>query len=270
MSAAVANGGERLALREVLLRTTRLRLEQLEEAVRRQQRKAGGSPTRSSSSATCAKKKCCRCSGQQFGMLLHGEVLARGVDPELAARVPIAFAKTHGLAAARAHRERASASRSRIRSTPRALDDLRLLFDGAEIETELATRGARSSPRSTRSTTAAPARSTDIVDEAHEDFAALASEICAEPQDLLESQDDAPIIRLVDSLLQQAVKERASDIHIEPFEREIRVRFRFDNMLYEPVTPLPKALLPRSSRASRSSAASTSPRSACRRTAASA
>jgi general secretion pathway protein E len=83
-----------------------------------------------------------------------------------------------------------------------------------------------------------------IVEEASVDFQALASEISAEPQDLLEAQDDAPIIRLVDSLLQQAVKERASDIHVEPFEKEIRVRFRSDNVLYEPVSALPKALLP--------------------------
>ena len=52
-------------------------------------------------------------------------------------------------------------------------------------------------------------------------------------EDLLEAADDAPIIRLVNSLLQHAVKERASDIHVEPFEREIRVRFRIDDLLYE-------------------------------------
>jgi general secretion pathway protein E len=40
------------------------------------------------------------------------------------------------------------------------------------------------------------------------------------------------------------VKERASDVHLEPFEKEIRVRFRVDDLLDEPVSPLPKALLP--------------------------
>jgi len=63
-----------------------------------------------------------------------------------------------------------------------------------------------------------------------------------EPIDLLEATDDAPIIRLVNSMLQRAVKERASDIHIEPFEREIRVRFRIDDVLYEPMKPLPRKL----------------------------
>ena len=46
----------------------------------------------------------------------------------------------------------------------------------------------------------------------------------------------------MNSLLQHAVKERASDVHLEPFEREIRVRFRIDDVLYEPMKPLPRRL----------------------------
>ena len=42
--------------------------------------------------------------------------------------------------------------------------------------------------------------------------------------------------------MHNAVKERASDLHLEPFENELRVRFRIDNVLYEPIKPLPKAL----------------------------
>ena len=64
-----------------------------------------------------------------------------------------------------------------------------------------------------------------------------------EPRDLLESDDEAPIIRLVNSLLFQAVKDRASDIHIEPFERELLVRFRIDGILYDVITP-PKRFQP--------------------------
>jgi general secretion pathway protein E len=58
-----------------------------------------------------------------------------------------------------------------------------------------------------------------------------------EPQDLLDVSDEAPIIRLVNSLMYQAVKERASDIHIEPMERDIVVRFRVDGVLYEIIKP---------------------------------
>ncbi len=59
--------------------------------------------------------------------------------------------------------------------------------------------------------------------------------------DLLESEDDAPVIRLVNTLISQALKERASDIHIEPFESQVLVRFRVDGVLHTIVHP-PKAV----------------------------
>jgi general secretion pathway protein E len=58
-----------------------------------------------------------------------------------------------------------------------------------------------------------------------------------EPTDLLESDDDAPIIRLINALLTQAVKENASDIHIEPFENRLVVRYRVDGVLREVLSP---------------------------------
>ena len=54
-----------------------------------------------------------------------------------------------------------------------------------------------------------------------------------EPADLLESDDDAPIIRLINAVLTEAVKQNASDIHIEPFENRLVIRFRVDGVLRE-------------------------------------
>lgn len=56
-------------------------------------------------------------------------------------------------------------------------------------------------------------------------------------EDLLETQDDAPIIRMINALLQQAVRERASDIHVEPYERYCLVRFRRDGTLMDVARP---------------------------------
>ena len=64
------------------------------------------------------------------------------------------------------------------------------------------------------------------------DLAHLAQDL-PEQADLLESEDDAPIIRLINAVLTQAVKENASDIHIEPFENRLVVRFRVDGVLRE-------------------------------------
>ncbi|MCH8896471.1 MAG: type II secretion system ATPase GspE [Proteobacteria bacterium] len=54
-----------------------------------------------------------------------------------------------------------------------------------------------------------------------------------EPSDLLESEDDAPIIRLINALLTEAIKVNASDIHIEPYENRLVVRLRVDGVLRE-------------------------------------
>jgi general secretion pathway protein E len=56
-------------------------------------------------------------------------------------------------------------------------------------------------------------------------------------EDLLETADDAPIIRMLNALLTQAARDGASDIHIEPYERHSSVRFRVDGTLREVVQP---------------------------------
>ena len=68
--------------------------------------------------------------------------------------------------------------------------------------------------------------------EGNTDLAHLVQEL-PEQADLLESSDDAPIIRLINAVLTQAVRENASDIHIEPFENRLVVRFRVDGVLRE-------------------------------------
>lgn len=61
--------------------------------------------------------------------------------------------------------------------------------------------------------------------------------------DLLDIQDDAPIIRLINALFAEAIKRQASDIHLESFEQEMVVRYRMDGLL-SPVFKPPKALAP--------------------------
>ncbi len=69
-----------------------------------------------------------------------------------------------------------------------------------------------------------------------EDLSSVATEF-EKPKDILELTEDAPIIRLLNAILQQAVKERASDIHVEPYERELDVRLRVDGILHRVLTP---------------------------------
>ncbi len=68
------------------------------------------------------------------------------------------------------------------------------------------------------------------------DLSRLADEI-PEAGDLMDTEDDAPIIRLINAILSQAVREQASDIHVETFEDRLSVRYRIDGVLSEVLSP---------------------------------
>jgi general secretion pathway protein E len=82
-----------------------------------------------------------------------------------------------------------------------------------------------------------------MVDGLDEDFdlSQVAQEL--EPSDLLESNDDAPIIRFINAVLTEAIKENASDVHVETYENRLGVRFRIDGVLRE-VLQTRRALAP--------------------------
>ena len=77
---------------------------------------------------------------------------------------------------------------------------------------------------------------------ADEDLAALAEDAAA-VDDLLDSRDDAPVVRLINALLLQAIRDGASDVHIEAEEKRLVVRFRVDGVLKEVLQPA-RALAP--------------------------
>lgn len=69
-----------------------------------------------------------------------------------------------------------------------------------------------------------------------DDFFSLAEDL-PHDEDLLESEDDAPIIKLINAMLGEAIKEGASDIHIETFEKSLSIRFRVDGVLRDVLSP---------------------------------
>ena len=68
------------------------------------------------------------------------------------------------------------------------------------------------------------------------DLYSLADEM-VQTEDLLENEDDAPIIKMINAMLSEAIKENASDIHIETFEESLQIRFRVDGVLREVLKP---------------------------------
>ncbi len=83
--------------------------------------------------------------------------------------------------------------------------------------------------------------------QAAEDFSELdllsLAESVPETEDLMDQQDDAPIVRLINAILTEALREGASDVHIETFEQRLIVRFRVDGVLREVLQPK-RALAP--------------------------
>jgi len=81
-----------------------------------------------------------------------------------------------------------------------------------------------------------------LVQDMEEDGSAIISEL-EDTTDLLEDASDAPIIKLVNHIISQSIKARASDIHIEPYQQSFKVRYRVDGILYDLLTP-PKWIQP--------------------------
>ncbi|MDQ7002330.1 MAG: ATPase, T2SS/T4P/T4SS family, partial [Ghiorsea sp.] len=114
------------------------------------------------------------------------------------------------------------------------LDDCRRVF-GAEVQPVLVPQDVILVAMN-QAFDMASASAEQMLENLEDEDMGLAKEI-EEIGDLLESEDDAPVIRLVNTLLSQALKDRASDIHIEPFETQVLVRFRIDGVLHSIVSP---------------------------------
>ncbi len=84
----------------------------------------------------------------------------------------------------------------------------------------------------------------DIMDDFGEDLdLAELADALPEPEDLLESTDDAPVIRLINAIMTEAVRKQASDIHVEPFERRLSIRYRVDGVMQKLLEP-PREIAP--------------------------
>ncbi len=178
---------------------------------------------------------------QQFEMSWMPQLESINVDHELLRKVPIAFCRRYRVLPLR-QEEGAILVASTDPLETVALDDLRLLL-ATPIKPVLTTTVALlSCLNRAYDEIASPAGAEEVMEDiaASESLDQLAHKL-DEPQDLLDATDEAPIIRLVNSVLFQAVRQRASDIHFESFERGLVVRYRIDGVLYPVLTP-PKHL----------------------------
>src|SRR5579885_593555 len=177
-----------------------------------------------------------RALAQEYRLPFQAHIDEHAIEHSLVTKVPINYAKKNRLLPL--HSDEAGITVAIADpANYDSLDDLHILF-GATILPVVAPveviNEAINRAYDQATTTTAEELMFDL-DEERLDV--VASELAHEPRDLLDADDSAPIIKLVNGILSQAVKDRASDIHIEAFERDMVVRFRVDGMLYDVLEP---------------------------------
>jgi len=116
-----------------------------------------------------------------------------------------------------------------------ALDDLLRILQPGDFEVVFAAKDAILSVISTAYDQTRDSAQ-QLVRNMEEDGSAIISEI-EKTADLLDDTSDAPIIKLVNHIISQSIKAKASDIHIEPYQDSFKVRYRIDGILYDLLTP---------------------------------
>ena len=174
----------------------------------------------------------------QFGFPFWAELPAENIKTEFTRLVPIHYLRKHRMVPLDTVDQKVIAVHDPANFQP--LDDLRRILGWENAAVVLATEGSILSTISY-----AYDMSRDSTEEFFEIMNGevadnLISEI-EETGDLLDDTSDAPIIKLVNLILSHAIKDRASDIHIEPFQNALKVRYRIDGMLYN-LLNLPKRI----------------------------
>ena len=156
------------------------------------------------------------------------------IDRRAARRLPYTFAKTQGVVLTDCDDRAALAVR--LDAKPEAIAEvmrqLALPVDATLVDAEAFERILSDAYSQAEDSTAT------LLDDAEQDMdLSLLLHDLPKSADLLESENDAPVIRMINALLAQAVRDNASDIHIEPFETRSVVRFRLDGTLKDIAEP---------------------------------
>ena len=167
-----------------------------------------------------------------YGLPLEPKIDIDRIDPKLVSNLTLPWARQHGVLPLESGEGTLTVAIWDPLETW-GIDDLRALFSGQEIELVVTPKSVLMAAIHTIFDRRAAADQVvdDLESESIEDFSA--EDLSFDEKDILEEGDEAPIIRLVNSVMAQAIKERASDIHIEPYEKDICVRFRKDGVLKE-------------------------------------
>ena len=231
----------RTSLSEILLGTTSLTPEQLTRAEELSAQRGLRLEEVLVQQRFLGEEALLQAQGQQLGLPYWKELPESAFDVSLMAQIPLQFARQHKLVPVRKQDGVVLVAMSQALHL-QALDDVSVLLK-APVEPILSPEreviGALNRLYDTGALTAAK-----VIEDLDAQALGRLAQNLEGPQDILDHDAEAPIIQLVNLILSQAVRDRASDIHLEPFERFLKVRYRIDGILHEVLSP-PKALQPR-------------------------
>ena len=172
--------------------------------------------------------------GAQFGMPVQERIDEEAIDVSLVGPLSMSYAKEASVLPV-AHADGVLHVALADPLAVAVLDDLRVIYGQARIEPFLVSPEILNS--AINFAFDRRARADQVVDDMakEEGVGDIAGELEDAAKDILDEDDEAPIIRLVNAVLNQAAKERASDVHIEPMEKYVLFRFRRDGVLSEVV-----------------------------------
>ena len=221
-------------LGEILSETCGLEAEALEAALSVQEAKGGRLGEILIRQGAITEEQLLAALAVQFSMPFVKEVSLEDLNTEFTAQVPIQFLKKWRMFPVVNASRRFIAVNDPLLFQP--LDDLRLIpaLDGAAAA--LAPSHVINSLINYAYDLSRDSAEQVVQDMHEDDTDRIISEI-EEIGDLLEDTSDAPIIKLVNLMLSQAVKARASDIHIEPSHHVLKIRYRVDGILYDKLSP---------------------------------
>jgi general secretion pathway protein E len=178
---------------------------------------------------------------QALNIPLQESISEDAVQPGLVQNLSIHFLKTHALFPLRIENGTATIALNDPLDIS-ALDQLRVLLKVQRIDPILAPTAAILSAVNRAFGQVQNGAEHIIQDLDTTDSESFFSEFEEEVSaDLLDETSEAPVIKLVNHILSQAVHYQASDIHIEPYQQELKIRFRMDGVLYD-ILALPKKL----------------------------
>lgn len=180
----------------------------------------------------------------QFNLPLIELITEKMAEPDLLSKIPLKFLRDHMVIPVKLEDKTMIVTAHPSDFQP--IDELKLLLEG-EVGTAVATRATIIDAINRYY----PLEGTKQMIEELEEEKEIGAELdltAISKEDILGMASEAPIIKLVNHILYQAVKRNASDIHIEPFEKELRIRYRIDGVLYTVFMPPKRAQAALSSR----------------------